>query len=105
MNLLKFSTPLPKSSLARLVASQNLGHFDFEPLDHAARQMRKIAFHSVMARSWRRYTREACWYVRRSAVKKRRHGATMLVVSFEAQLTKTNKTHQNPLKMSRFSPL
>eukprot|EP00435_Cladocopium_sp_Y103_P021716 s2616_g5.t1 len=31
------------------------------------------------ARSWRRYTREVCWYVRGTAVEKRRYCATKLV--------------------------
>ena len=31
------------------------------------------------ARSWRRYTREVCWYVRATAVEKRRYCATKLV--------------------------
>ena len=31
------------------------------------------------ARSWRRYTREVCWYVRGTPVEKRRYCATKLV--------------------------
>ena len=31
------------------------------------------------ARSWRRYTREVCWYVRATPVEKRRYCATKLV--------------------------
>lgn len=68
------------------------------------------------ARSWRRYTREVCWFVRGTAVEKRRYCATKLVFKLRgparllamswttAGFDHTNRTHDFLQRLGCIAP-